>query len=515
MKKLSFKCIICLLLVIGLISASVSAATITNVYVTDTQNATVLIKGNTQVTSEIINTSIFGLKPGKDLADFDILTNSDFILTEAVASENDGSFEVEFSMGASGNGEYKIHTIDEKAGTADATLIFYTSTEIDGFLGTVETSKETLKTKVQTYAQSIGLNGTNLDLAVFDTEYLDMFVENLWAIKSLGSITMENLFDVYEDSIIEMNFLKEIKSVTLQQQIKTVMDKSEYASVLAQSYTGLVLDTAGYNALGQGSLYQTAVLDTVKLLSAGYNSSKDFVTAFNSAVTTQTSAKNQAGQQGGVVIVPGGTVGGGGTTGGGGGGVGGAPAWDVSGVGQGATSNKYFDDLANVSWAVESINALAEKNIVTGVAPRLFDPEANLTREAFTKMIVLALKKYNAAAKADFTDASSGNWYDSYIASAKDSGLINGLGDGTFGVGQNITRQDLAVILYKAALKQGRVFTSKKTFGDDYQIADYAKEAVSYLAGEGIISGMGDNIFAPTANATRAQAAKLIYSLIK
>ena len=130
-------------------------------------------------------------------------------------------------------------------------------------------------------------------------------------------------------------------------------------------------------------------------------------------------------------------------------------------------------------------------------------------------MAVLALGMYDASAKSNFTDANSGEWYDSYIASAKNTGLINGLGDGAFGVGQNITRQDLAVILYKAALKQGRVFTNKKSFGDDYQIADYAKDAVSYLAGEGIISGMGDNVFAPTAKATRAQAAKLIYSLIK
>ena len=80
---------------------------------------------------------------------------------------------------------------------------------------------------------------------------------------------------------------------------------------------------------------------------------------------------------------------------------------------------------------------------------------------------------------------------------------------------QPVTRQDMAVMVYRALCKKGyENKNSKLTFYDADQISDYAKEAVSYLAGKGVISGMGDGRFSPKGNATRAQTAKIIYAVL-
>jgi len=174
-----------------------------------------------------------------------------------------------------------------------------------------------------------------------------------------------------------------------------------------------------------------------------------------------------------------------------------------------------FDDIVDVPWATDSINFLANKNIITGIGEKKFDPKGNVTREAFAKIVALSFNIYDKTAVSDFVDTKKDDWHYSYIASVKKAGLINGIDQTSYGVGQNITRQDIAVILYKAAILNGKTFETKKTDFNDYdEIADYAKEAVSFLAGAGIINGIDSNNFAPTEFATRAEAAKLIYAFI-
>ena len=80
----------------------------------------------------------------------------------------------------------------------------------------------------------------------------------------------------------------------------------------------------------------------------------------------------------------------------------------------------------------------------------------------------------------------------------------------------SVTREDLAVILYRATLKKDKKYEARKTdFTDKAEIADYAKEAVEFMAGAGIINGFEDGSFNPKAPATRAQAAVLIYNALR
>ncbi|MBE7051715.1 MAG: S-layer homology domain-containing protein [Ruminococcaceae bacterium] len=173
-----------------------------------------------------------------------------------------------------------------------------------------------------------------------------------------------------------------------------------------------------------------------------------------------------------------------------------------------------FKDLDSHLWAKDAIEYLKSKKIVQGKSEEYFAPSDNVTRAEFTKIIVLALSKYNAAAKADFDDVSTNDWEYLYVASAKEANLINGISDKTFGSSLFLTREDMAVIIARALSYDNKAVMSTQYF-DDAEISAYAKAAVNYVKTRGIMTGMGDGNFSPKTNVTRAEACKAIYELIK
>lgn len=174
-----------------------------------------------------------------------------------------------------------------------------------------------------------------------------------------------------------------------------------------------------------------------------------------------------------------------------------------------------FSDIDSVSWAWDAILHLSDKGIINGVGNNSFAPNDYVTREQIAKIITVAFGKVENGLKSDFEDTENDGWSETYIASAKKNGLMVGLNDKIFGYGQSVTRQDLCVIVYRAAKSVGMNFEVQKSDFTDYEkIADYAKEAISYLAGSGIVSGVGDGNFAPNSPATRAQAAKVLYDVL-
>lgn len=177
---------------------------------------------------------------------------------------------------------------------------------------------------------------------------------------------------------------------------------------------------------------------------------------------------------------------------------------------------KVFNDIDEAGWAEESVTYLKGKNIVSGDDDGNFRPNDNITREEFTKLVVSAFYgSEKATGELPFTDIAYGAWYSEYVDIAYAKGIIGGLDDTTFGVGRNITRQDMAAILYRIiADTENDEELEEVVFDDDDSVADYAKEAVRYMASKGIINGMGDNLFAPTQNATRAQAARILFSVL-
>lgn len=269
---------------------------------------------------------------------------------------------------------------------------------------------------------------------------------------------------------------------------------------------------AGYNSLGSAS--KTQVLRDM-INKKPYQTPEAVKQSFNNAVSSDSQSK--AGSSGG-----GGGGGGGGSLSAGGSSYVGLTTVDLGGNLPDAVNTtqeqtrERFNDISGVPWAREAINSLAEAGIINGTDERSFEPDRMITRAEFVKIISLAFRLDTSVTDCDFSDVNVSDWYYEYVAAATGAGIVNGMDDGSFGAAQNITREDLAVIAYRAAGYAGTplYIGDGLSFSDSEQISGYAAEAVGSLASAGIINGTDNNMFEPKSAATRAQAAKIIYMLI-
>ena len=180
-------------------------------------------------------------------------------------------------------------------------------------------------------------------------------------------------------------------------------------------------------------------------------------------------------------------------------------------------ATKYaFSDMISAPWAAEAVATLKEMGVINGKSNTEFAPNDNVTREEFVKMIVLLADINVEHGDMEFDDINESDWFYTPIKAAKQKNIVNGISESTFGVGQKITRQDMAVIT-KNVLSYLNISMSKKdiTFVDKGEIADYATDSISRLVANGIINGYEDNTFKPTGFATRAEAAKMLYGILE
>ncbi len=173
-----------------------------------------------------------------------------------------------------------------------------------------------------------------------------------------------------------------------------------------------------------------------------------------------------------------------------------------------------FTDMASAQWALEAVNSLAAEGIVSGDGNGTFRPGDSVTREEFLKMILVAFDFNIENTSVAFGDVAPGAWYAPYVATAYNSGITKGKSDTAFGVGDSITREEMAVFIARAAEKINKPVTavsSYDAFADEADVSAYALEAVRLLQNAQIINGMADNRFCPSELSTRAQAAVIIY----
>lgn len=180
-----------------------------------------------------------------------------------------------------------------------------------------------------------------------------------------------------------------------------------------------------------------------------------------------------------------------------------------------ADKKAYFTDLGAHTWAQESIQYLAAAGVLSGKGNNLFCPDDTVTRGEFAKMLVGALGLADSGSTSDFADVPSTHWAYLYVSSAVKAGITDGIGNSLFDVNAQITRQDMAVMCHRALtyIKTDLSNVESVQFADASGVSAYAKDAVGILAGLGIINGKGNNQFDPQSNATRAEAAKVVYLL--
>ena len=180
---------------------------------------------------------------------------------------------------------------------------------------------------------------------------------------------------------------------------------------------------------------------------------------------------------------------------------------------EGETSSARFIDLGAHAWAADSINALASSGIIKGTSETTFSPAANITRADFALLLVRAFKLESENTE-NFADVNASDYFATELAIARNTGLVNGIGDNKFAPRNTITRQDMMVIVYRALEKlEMELETGDVDYADFDSVAEYAKDAVSALIASGLVNGKSGKI-APTDYTTRAEVAVLIKRIL-
>lgn len=167
-----------------------------------------------------------------------------------------------------------------------------------------------------------------------------------------------------------------------------------------------------------------------------------------------------------------------------------------------------FVDVADDFWAAKDIYTLKDAGIIGGKSATEFDPEGDVTRAEFAKMVV-GLFGYKATSDAvNFEDCKAEDWFTPYVAAGVEAGVIKGVSDTEFAPNATITREDACTILGRALNKVAQ--SNELKFTDADKVAEYAAPYVALLSELGYVNGYEDGSFLPQNNITRAEAAKII-----
>ena len=171
-----------------------------------------------------------------------------------------------------------------------------------------------------------------------------------------------------------------------------------------------------------------------------------------------------------------------------------------------------FSDVSSSDWFYDAVNYVFSKGIMVGVTENSFAPNSSLTRAMIVQMLYSLEGSPEVTGTAPFTDVAIGQWYTNAITWAASNNIVSGMGDGTFAPNNNITREQLAMILYNYAQLKGNAVTASgnlAAFTDGNEVSDWAETAVRWAVGEGLMSGRGNGVLDPTETTTRAEAASM------
>lgn len=172
-----------------------------------------------------------------------------------------------------------------------------------------------------------------------------------------------------------------------------------------------------------------------------------------------------------------------------------------------------FSDVNAGDWFYNAIEYVYGNGLMSGTSETTFSPNTNTTRGMITAILYRLEGSPYVSETAAFTDVPQNEYYSNAVAWGAANGIISGYDSFTFAPDDNITREQMAAILYRYAQYKGMDTTLKgdlNIFTDKADISEYALEAMSWAVGEGLISGMGDGSLAPQGYATRAQIASIL-----
>ncbi len=183
-----------------------------------------------------------------------------------------------------------------------------------------------------------------------------------------------------------------------------------------------------------------------------------------------------------------------------------------------------FDDIQGDEWFVPYVQFVYDNGVMSGKG-RMFDPNGKIRREEITQIIYSHAGKPELSAndKNPFTDVKDNQWFCKGIVWCYKNSIVGGVGNNRFGVGQNVKRQDLVLMLYKYAQTLGLKSLNNVDenayigYKDTKQVDSYAIPAMNWAITNGLIGGKGtpgapksELRLDPKGNATRAEGATII-----
>ena len=172
-----------------------------------------------------------------------------------------------------------------------------------------------------------------------------------------------------------------------------------------------------------------------------------------------------------------------------------------------------FTDVTEGDWFYDAVRYAYETGLMDGVGDSLFAPNSETTRAQLATILYRLEGEPEVSGTSGFTDVEAGTWYTDAVAWAAANGIVNGVSETEFAPGKDITREQLATILFRYAEAKGYDVSARadlSAYPDADQIQSYAAESVAWAVAEGLIQGFEDNTLRPAGNATRAQIATIL-----
>ncbi|WP_130870540.1 S-layer homology domain-containing protein [Intestinimonas massiliensis (ex Afouda et al. 2020)] len=176
-----------------------------------------------------------------------------------------------------------------------------------------------------------------------------------------------------------------------------------------------------------------------------------------------------------------------------------------------------FTDVKESDWFYQAVRFAVESGMMNGTGGSSFQPGINLSRS----MIATILWRLEGSPDGNptrFTDVPNGQWYTEAVNWAAANDLVNGYGNSTFGPEDDITREQMAAILYRYAQFKGYDCTVQgdlSRFADGGQTSDWARDAVVWAVDKGLLTGKGGGLLDPKGTATRAEVATILMRFVE
>ena len=168
-----------------------------------------------------------------------------------------------------------------------------------------------------------------------------------------------------------------------------------------------------------------------------------------------------------------------------------------------------FADVAENDWYYSAVAFAVDNGLFRGTGETAFTPGGDMTRGMLATVLYRLAKEPETAADQSFSDVAGGQYYTEAVTWAADKGIVSGYGDGSFGPGDFITREQLAVMLWRYAGSPAGS-GSLDSFSDGSQVSAWAADALQWAVEQKLVSGKGSGILDPGGKATRAEVAAIL-----